>query len=111
MKTGKGFDLTVYCVPCYKRKRRTEPVVIPIDVALALFRAMGWKQEWRLAHDRFRCRVCGKKAAAFGYAHKGSEPTPCPVTELRPPPKGVRARDWYSASEIERRRLANAARS
>ena len=107
----KGFDLMVFCVPCHKRKRRIEPVVIPVSVVIELFRAMRWNQTWQIAPSRFRCRLCGQKAAVFGYLEKGSAPTPCPVTELRPPPKGIRARDWYGASEAERRRLANMVRS
>ncbi len=106
----KRFDLRLQCRRC------RYDVIVPIGIAIALFQAMGWSMDWALARKRFRCSRCGRTDAvrlggAVQSAGEGRLPSASPIVVLRPPPKGILARDWYMADERERRRLIHRARS
>ena len=76
-----------------------------------------------MAHNRFRCRKCGSKDARldadfYGHAlRRQSRPASLAVVPetlkpgLHPPPPGVRLAEWNRATERERKKLAERARS
>lgn len=113
----KGADLVVICNACGHDR------TIAIERATRLFFVRGWSADWDRAHRRFRCRKCGSKdvrldADFYGYAlrHQRQAPTLVAVAEtlrpgLRPPPPGVALADWNRATEAERKKMVDRARS
>ena len=117
--SAKGADLTVRCRACGHDR------TVPIEQALAIFRRRGWPTDWERVAVRFRCRTCGGKQAELGvsfyaYALRHQQvrgrPALAAVPEqlrpgLRPPPPGVPIAEWNRASEAERKKMVERARS
>lgn len=115
---GKA-DLRIKCAEC------RHDVVVAIGRILSLFRRRGWPTGWREAHLRFRCSQCGSKRLTLSpdfyersvrrqQEKRGGHLTPVAAAlrpGLHPPPPGVSIEAWNTASERERKRLVERARS
>lgn len=96
---------------------------IAIEQMLAIFRRRAWNNDWRMAHARFRCGKCGSKDVRldvdfYCYAlRRQRRPAVLEVVPdtlrpgLHPPPPGVPLSEWNKATERERKKLAERARS
>lgn len=115
--SAKGADLVVICDACGHDR------TVPIGQAVRLFWVRGWSTDWDQAHRRFRCRKCGAKtvrldADFYGYAvrHQRRPVSLKAVAEsvrpgLRAPPPGISIADWNRATEAERKKMVDRARS
>ena len=113
----KGADLAIQCRACGHDR------TVAIGHALDIFCRRRWSTDWWDAHRRFRCRKCGSKdvkldADLYGHAlRRQRTPAKLAVVEerlrpgLRPPPPGVALSEWNRATEVERKRLVDRARS
>lgn len=115
--SGKGADLLIQCRGCGHDR------TVPISHALEIFGRRRWSTDWWAAHRRFRCRKCGSKhitldADFYGHAvRQQRRPAVLAAVEetlrpgLRPPPPGVALAYWNRATEAERKKLVDRARS
>jgi len=117
--SAQGADLIVRCRACGHER------TVPIEQTLAIFRRRGWPTDRERVADRFRCRTCGAKQVDLGatfYAHAlrdqqvRGRPALAAVPEqvrtgLRPPPPGVKIAEWNRASEAQRKKMVERARS
>jgi DNA-directed RNA polymerase subunit RPC12/RpoP len=113
----KGADLLIRCHACGHDR------TVPIHQALDIFRRRLWSTDWWAAHRRFRCRKCGSKdikldADFYGHAvRRQRRPAVLAAVEetlrpgLKPPPPSVPLAEWNRATEAERKRLVDRARS
>ena len=113
----KGADLVIACRVCGHDR------TVAIEQVMTIFRRRVWQTEWDQAHRRFRCRKCGSKDVRldvdfYGYAlRRQRRPAVLEVVPetlkpgLHPPPPGVSLLEWNRATERERRKLAERARS
>lgn len=113
----KNAHLFILCQACGHNR------TVPIGHALDIFSRRRWSTDWWGAHRRFRCRKCGSKeikldADFYGHAVRRQRRPPVltAVKEtlrpgLRPPPPDVPLAEWNRASEAERKKLVDRARS
>ncbi|TRW17723.1 hypothetical protein [Glacieibacterium frigidum] len=115
--SNKGADLVIACRACGHDR------TVAIEQVMAVFFRRRWSTDWSAAHQRFRCRKCGSKDVRlgvdfYGYAvrrqRRPAALAAVPVTlkpGLHPPPPGVSLSEWNRATERERKRLVDRARS
>ena len=114
---GKA-DVAIACRDC----RHSQTVAAGRIVKL--FGERRWSTDWRAAHVRFRCSACGSKTVtlspdfySYSLRHQRERPghlaavPPALRPGLRPPPPGVSIEAWNAATERERKRLVDRARS
>lgn len=115
--SNKGADLTIACRACGHDRS------VAIEQVITIFYRRRWETDWRLAHARFRCRRCGSKHVRlgvdfYGYAlRRQRRPASLAVVPetlkpgLHPPSPGVLISEWNRATERERKKLTERARS
>ena len=116
--SGKA-DVRINCRDCHHL------TTVTIGKVLQLFRRRQWRTDWREAHTRFRCSQCDSKRIGiepdfYEYELRRQRERKAGALQavpavlkpgLRPPPPGVSVEEWNGASERERKRLVDRARS
>ena len=119
MQLSGKVDVRIKCRDCHHL------TIVVIGKILQLFRRLQWLTGWREANTRFRCSQCGSKRVSIEpdfceYELRRQREKKAGALQavpaalklgLRPPPPGVSVEEWNIASERERKRLVDRARS